>query len=209
MKGVEPSVILEWSGLIRGVALKNGIPSAEVEDFESQIYLEWLEGDYASKFDPDKGKLGTFVWAFCKTRAMRDRDKGLREESHRSSAVLDDDFDEDTYTVQLRDPCDHIEEHMLETELGDFLEELKATVPVIEVVYFVHEERDLDGRKTQCRYRVERSLYTLTQMLLAGMSQREIAAVYGRSVGTVSSMVQELRKLPLVVRRVLGVSTEL
>jgi len=197
--------ILQWEPLIRKIGIRKGVSTAEIEDFSAQVMLEWIEGEYLSKFDSNKGAFTTFLWAFASTRAMRDRDKGIRQDRQLVWGDINEEYDEDEEGKVLPpDPVDRYKESEEQAHLTEILEKL-VDEPVIEVIYHVEQTTDETGKEIKVKYRVERSLYTLARFLLLGLSQREIAAVYSRSVGTVASMVKELRQHPAMVRAVLGV----
>lgn len=189
---------MAWDPLIRKVGLQNGISPAEIDDFVCQIYLEWLEGEYHAKFDPNKGAFTTFFWSFVKTRSMRDRDRGIREDRHLEWRELSDDYDEDEPTVMVEDPDDHYQIAADEAEFESIFLALRETAPPKEVIFHI-----LEGDGLKETYRVERSLETLARFMVLGMTQREIAKIYQRSVGTVASMVQELRSHPVIVQKTL------
>lgn len=197
--------ILQWEPLIRKIGIRKGVSIAEIEDFSAQVMLEWIEGEYLSKFDSNKGAFTTFLWAFASTRAMRDRDKGIRQDKYLAWGEISEEYDEDDESKVLpADPTDRFKESEEQQRLAQILEQL-VDEPVIEVIYHVEHTTDEQGKEIKVKYRVERSLYTLARFLLLGLSQREIASVYSRSVGTVAAMVKELRRHPAMVRAVLGV----
>ena len=198
--------ILNWEPFIRKIGLRKGVSLAEIEDFAAQVMLEFIAGEYLSKFDGSKGAWTTYFWAFVSTRAMRDRDKGIRTDRHLVWGEISEEYDEENENSKVlpADPVDHFKESEEQTRLAAVLDQLTNS-PVIEVVYHVERTIDESGKEVKVKYRVERSLYTLARFLLLGLSQREIAKVYSRSVGTVASMVKELRQHPAMVRAVLGV----
>ena len=199
--------MMAWAPLIAKIGLRKGVSPAEIEDFVQQILLEWIEGEYLLKYAPEKGAFTTFLWAFVGTRAMRDRDKGIRTDRNLVWGEITEEYDESETGLSLLppDPVNHFRESENSAELMTLLEPLKDA-PVHEVIYHVINGTDpASGNSTKRKYRIERSLYSLARFLLLGMTQREIAQIYRRSVGTVSSMVRELRSHPSMVQSVLGV----
>lgn len=200
----------QWIPLMQRVALDNGIPGNELEDFIAQLFLEWIEGDYLNLFNPQIGQFTTYIWAFTKQRAMRNRDRGIRENKHRLNAQVVDDFQENEthFHVVLADAVDPIARWQEMDELKQIIAHIRATTPVIELVSHTFVLTNPDGSQFCRTYHVERSLATLAVFMLKGITQREIAAIYGRSVGTVASMVAELRQLPAILQYVLGLEPE-
>lgn len=200
--------LLCWQPFIRKQGLRTGIPTSEIDDFVLQVVFEFFEGGYLSIFDPARSKFTTFLWNFVTTRAKRDRDRYLREDKRRVWLDAVEDPDEDDQLCLPPDPVDLIEEREDNAALAAVLEPLHA-VPTMEIVTHDFEITEFDAadRPILKTYRltIERSLYSLALLMLLGFSQREIASVYKRSIGTVASMVQQLRSQPSVVRAVLGI----
>jgi RNA polymerase sigma factor (sigma-70 family) len=189
--------LVDWEPFIRRVALRNHYDRSQLEDFVSVIYLEFFQGGYLEIFDPTKSKFSTFFWNFVALRALRDRDKANRYYNRQTGNVLSDEFEEDDYADVLEDDTDHYAEAEEGEYFRDFLEDLRDTT-VCEVIlqYF-------ESPKGTRILRVERSLYTLATLLLMGYKQIEIAKIYGRSPGTISSMIKDLRRHPAVLQRIL------
>lgn len=201
--------LLLWEPWIRSIGLRRGVSSTEIDDFVAQVYLEWIEGGYLAKYDPAKGAFTTYLWAFVSKRAMRDRDRGIRIDRKTCWEPITEEYEdveEEGAVVLPADPHDQYLASEQDAELLTILEPLRSVKPY-EVVFHVEDYVDpISGETMRMKVRVERSLYTLANFLLLGLSQRDIARVYGRSLGTVAAMVKDLRRHPAIVQAVLGVS---
>lgn len=196
-----------WMPLIAKIGLRKGVSSAEIDDFVQQILLAWIEGDYLQKYSPEKGAFTTFLWAFIATRAMGYRDKHFRIDRNLAWGEITEEFDdtESGFSLLPADPVDYFQAYENGADMEILLEPLQETL-IHEVIYHIYNEDVSETGKTiKRKYRIERSLYSLARLLLLGLTQREIAQIYRRSVGTVSAMVKELRSHPAMVQAVLGV----
>lgn len=194
--------IMAWEPLIKKIGITQGIPPHELDDFFATVVLEWFKGGYLSKYDPNKGAFSTYLWSFIRKRAMRDRDRGQRDTRHLYESEIADEVDEyetGGLTKAPADPIDHFQLREQSVEMRAILEQIREDAPVLEVVKHVIRTKDGETKT----FTIERSLYTLTLLLLQGYNQREIALIYRRSIGTVGSMITALRRNKIIIRTVL------
>ena len=167
----------DYSRLVRYVGRVNGVQDHMLDDFEADIYLAFIEGDYLTIYDPKRSKFATFLWAFVEKRAWslcRKENRNLRQ------LVSIDLNGGNDFSEFLAEPLDFISFFESCQNLEVSFKMLSGLPPYEMVVWS-------DG------FKIERSLYTLSVLLFFGFNQKEIASIYRRSVGTVNAMMVELR----------------
>ena len=195
--------LVKWEPYIRKIGAREGISFWELDDFCQQVYVEFIERDYLSIYDPTKSRWTTFFGRFVAVRAMRDRDKANRIRSKTDSREMTDEYEEVDYgCVVIPDPVDFFLVSEQKMRLQQILADLKESSRIIELV--VHRFKNEDGLVRIVT--IERSEYTLAVMLMMGLTQREIAKVFIRSTGTIAGMVKKLRQNPILVRATLEVN---
>jgi DNA-directed RNA polymerase specialized sigma24 family protein len=188
---------------IKYIGLKNGVHPQEVDDFVGKVVLDFIDKDYLSIYDPQKAPFASFMRAFAQRRAMSTRDKSIRADRTEQKGHFSDSY-EDGDPSALRAPADPVDV-FTQWEDSDKLEAVLDQlheIPPYETAPYQVSTRDVVGRREITRtytVTVERSLFTLLQFLLKGLSMREIALIYGRSLGTVANMVAALRRNPIIL----------
>lgn len=159
----------KWSPLILKIGLQYGQRSTDVEDFRDMIVMEFIEGKYEEIYDPTRSSEYTFVFAFCRLRALRELSKRKRDPLAGSSDIEEWDSPGAGRFVDM--------------DLVEGVNRLKARLA------------NIPPRSVSKATGVIRSLTTLVGLLEKGFTQRESARHMDYSEGSVSMLTAELRRV--------------
>jgi len=147
------------------------------EDLKQEIYRDIIEGGYLNLYDPNKGSLGTFIYAIVKDRIYRHWSKSNRDILLGASVFYDEE-----YSLSDRKELEH---HLIDRETEHELN--KALAKAKEELLQIPEK----GRKSI----YDRSLHHLFELLERGKSRKEIAMEMSLSEASICLRVKELREL--------------